>query len=30
MKRNPFIYRLLARDFYTQITALCRRNVWRK
>jgi uncharacterized protein YfdQ (DUF2303 family) len=30
LKRNPFIYRLLARDFYTQITALCRRNVWRK
>jgi hypothetical protein len=29
LKRNP-INRHLARDFYTQITALCRRKVWRK
>jgi hypothetical protein len=30
LKRNPAINRHLARDFYTQKSALCRRKVWRK
>nr|DAT42216.1 MAG TPA: hypothetical protein [Caudoviricetes sp.] len=30
MKRNPVINRHLARDSYTQKSALCRRKVWRK